>query len=105
MQDQDQWSFRLSWIESFEFGQEFKELMPERSTKIAPLFGINFKNSLSFELDLISFCLSLLAVINNNNNFSNNNLNKDLTFCLSVETSLIKDRQTDRYQTSQQSHT
>ena len=85
MQDKNFGDCSLDWIESFEFGQEFEELMPKRSTNIAPLSKINFKNSLSFELDLISFCLSLLTVINNNNNnnnnknnFSSNNLTKDL---------------------------
>ena len=71
----------LDWFEREEFGQEFEELMPRRLTNIAPLLRrINFKNSLSFELDSISFCLSLLAVItnNNNNNFSDNNLTKNL---------------------------
>jgi hypothetical protein len=68
--------------ESVDASEEFEELMPRRLTNIAPLLRrINFKNSLSFELDSISFCLSLLAVItnNNNNNFSNNNLTKTCT--------------------------
>lgn len=88
----------LDWIEREEFGQEFEELMPRRLTNIAPLSRkINLNNSLSFELDSISFCLSLLAVItnNNNNNFSNNNLTKDLNL-LPFSCTLLDKGQTAR---------
>ena len=49
MQDQVGESFRLDWIESFEFGQEFEEVYIDWSTSIAPLWTL-ISNSLSFDL-------------------------------------------------------
>jgi len=69
MQDWIGESFRLVWIESFEFGHEFEEVWRDWSTKIAPLWTLIINLE---QLD-IPFQLPLLAepstnIINNNNN-------------------------------------
>ena len=90
------WS--LDWIQSEVFGQEFDELMPRRSTNIAPLSRkIILNNSLSFEPYSNCLCLSLLAVITNtnNNNFSDNNLTKALNL-LPLSCTLLDEGQTAR---------
>ena len=48
VQDQVRESFRLDWIESFEFGQEFEEVCIDWSTNIAPLWTLII-NNLSFD--------------------------------------------------------
>ena len=53
MQDQEFGDWSLDWIQRLEFGVEFKELMPDWSTKITPLPTIHLNNSISFELELI----------------------------------------------------
>ncbi len=61
MQDQVGERFRLDWIESFEFGQEFEEVYINWSTNIAPLWTL-INNNLSFDssFDLpLAFHLSL----------------------------------------------
>ena len=87
MQDQAGESFRMDWIESFEFGQEFEKLKRDWSTKFIPLWGLNF-NRLNIELDFIFFCPILLAGTSNNisSSCSNNNNKIILTSDLSVET-------------------
>ena len=91
MQDQEFGDWSLDWIESFEFEQDFKELMPKRSTKIAPLSRLNLNiNSLSF----YSFYFLLITlIINNNFSCSYINLNKDL---LPFSCTLLNEGQTPR---------
>ena len=101
MQDQVSESFRLSWIESSEFGEEFKELKPDRSTKIAPLWSLNLRiNSLSFYLVSFSFafhCLQCQATTTTTTfSNSNNNLTKDL---LPFSCTLLDEGQTNRQTT------
>jgi len=48
MQDQVGERFRLDWIESFEFGQEFEEVYINWLTNIAPLWTLIISN-LSFD--------------------------------------------------------
>ena len=61
MQDQVGESFRLDWIESFEFGQEFEKVYFNWLTNIAPLWTL-INNNLSFDtsFDYSSFYHCLL---------------------------------------------
>ena len=65
MQDQVGESFRLDWIESFEFGQEFEEVYFDWSTKITPLWTLinnNLSFDTSFDYSSVYHCLLLQAL-------------------------------------------
>jgi len=65
MQDQVSESFRLDWIQSFEFGQEFEEVCIDWLTKITPLWTLIINNlsfDTSFDYSSVYHCLLLQAL-------------------------------------------